>query len=316
MALPTLTADQIKAQYPKYAPWNDSASIVADYQAGNAGASGTATKPTSTFDAGGNDLSTVLGSTAANRATFNQGQQAQTNDFLNRYSTAIQGQTSIPDLYSQIASTYGLPTLTQNANLLNEQVANLPYTGQNVLRGTGANQTQLDQYINQKIKEISPLAQRATDAKQQAEQLVSTQLGLEQQQQQKELLPFSAEENLLSSRLASEATGYNEDSKNTLDALIAKMQTGERLTEAEMSQATTLASQENQYKIAYMNDQTARKQNIAIPYGGALFNGTTGSIIASNPKTGTGGGGTLDDLNFGAPGSTNPLDQFTWQSGT
>lgn len=46
----TLTADQIKAMYGKYQGWNDAASIVADYQAGNAGqaygAVGTVAQPT------------------------------------------------------------------------------------------------------------------------------------------------------------------------------------------------------------------------------------------------------------------------------
>lgn len=208
-------------------------------------------------------------------------QEAQTSDYLNRYKSAITGQETTSDMAKRIGTSLGLPALSQNAYNLNEALRRAPQVQATAARGNEITQNQLDRMTAAQINKLSPLAQEATRQKQEAENMLTTQMGYEQTDQAKELLPFTAEQTLLTDKLARETTMYTTTMQAELDALTAKIQAGVTLTEGEANRANALALKEKEFEIAKYQLANQPTKYASTQPGGTVFNTETGKYVTT-----------------------------------
>jgi hypothetical protein len=202
---------------------------------------------------------------AAQKAAGTQlmaGQKAETAGLLGRYTGAIGGQETMSALAARLGQEQGLPTLRINSNRLNDTLRNIPSVVTNAARGNEVSQNQADRMISNQQQKISPFAQEATRQTQNAQDTVNTQMGYEQADQAKALMPYTMEQSLASERWARETTMFTTQNQNELDALMNKISSGVTLTEGEQTRANQLAIAEKGYqnalKIAEMDNSTKR----------------------------------------------------------
>lgn len=242
-------------------------------------------------------------------------QQGETADYLGRYTNAVNSLPNEQQLFNQLGASQNLPQLHDFASKANIAVNNIPrdeltYAQQN---GGGGNldQNQLNQLIQQKLYDLSPIAQKATQQYQDALQTVQQQMQYAIDQQNRSLLPFQAEGSLLGDRLAREMTGFTAQQQAALDGLTAKYNTQGSLSQAEMAQMTELARQENDFH----NQQALQAQAASLGLGrdiasqnhqltaqGYSLGGGAGSFARSQSQnTGGGGGGMPGNGNLNSP---------------
>lgn len=253
------------------------------------------------------DLNAPVQQAQANTANLKNifaGQQADTGGFLNRFSGAINAQPTSTALAERIGNELGLPQLQGNANMLRNTLTNLPSTYSAATRGFDVNANQLSRIIGTKSAELAPAVETAERSLSSAQNNLDRRLGYAQADQQKELLPYQSEQSLLSDRFAREASGYSQAMGNELDAIIAKMNAGVQISEAEKSRAHDLAlaekTFENQKKLyaeqAKYSPSAANDPWQTIGDGAWLFNTQTGQTIQNPQDFKAGGGGASDPL--------------------
>ena len=272
-----LTANQLVSQgFKGYQGWGD-AEANADFNAtkgaGKMGSTGNSTGLAPTL---GTDFMQGLGSS---RAAFNQGQAGQQSDFLNRYTGAIQGLETPQALATRLGSELGLPALNKSAFGLNQTLADIPSVQTTATRGFDVNANQLARIIAAKQAQIAPLAQRATAEAQFAQNELGNQMGFEQAGQERQLMPFQTEQQLLSDRLAREASGYSQDMTNELDLYLNRVARGEKLSDQETARAQQLADQENDFE--KQKEMATFNTNENIRQARALKANSGGSTIAN-----------------------------------
>ncbi len=184
-------------------------------------------------------------------------------DFLGRYTGAIAGQEPLSAMYSRIGQELGVPQLQQNAGMLRNTLTNLPFTWGSASRGFDVNANQLQRIIAQKSSELTPLVNTAESALGTAQTNLSTRMGLGQAEQNKQLLPFGYEKDIIAERGAREVSGFDAGAENELNALISKANMGITLSEGEKNRANQLAMAEKQYQtqleIAKINSATSKE---------------------------------------------------------
>ena len=229
-----------------------------------------------------NQISALTDAQKANTASFLGGQNAETADFLKRYTGAITAQPSMSALATRIGGELGLPQLQANSQSLQNTLFNLPSTYSKATTGYDVNANQLARIIGQKQSEIAPAASLAQSNLQNAQNTLTTRLGYEQADQNKQLLPYQTEQNLLSDRLARETTLFSQDNQRELDGLITKINAGITLSEGEKNRAQQLALAEQSYQNQLKLQQNQQSQPNFVGVNGGLYN-TTNSTWAVKP---------------------------------
>lgn len=223
----------------------------------------------------------------ANNQQFLAGQNAQSNDFLNRYTGAINGQETSSALASRIGNEVGLPQLKSNALNIRNTLTNLPGTYSKATTGYDVNQNQLDRVIGTKTAALAPALDTAERSLSDAQNTVNTQMGYAQADQAKALLPYQTEQQLLTDRMARETSLYSQENQSELDALINKMNAGITLSEGEKNRAQQLAVAEMGYKQAKEAADAQAKAQASQPQtisaGQQLVDPNTGRVIYSAP---------------------------------
>lgn len=124
-------------------------------------------------------------------------QLGQANAFTQSYQNAIANQPSYQDLWKNIASGFNYPGLAQNAtNLQNEYFA-IPQQYTSVQPGANQSGPQRENAMQLAQWRLAPQVNAATNQAQTAGQLTAAQLAAAQAQQQKELLPYLSQQQLL-----------------------------------------------------------------------------------------------------------------------
>lgn len=264
------------------------------------------------------DLEGKVAQQKSARTALNTAQNAQEQDYLNRYSGAIGGQESMEALSKRLGDELGLPTLQQNALKLRETIRNLPTTYGKATRGFDVNQNQLDRIVGKETARLSPAMATAEEALASATGTLDKRIGFAQTDQAKALLPYQTESTLLQNRLAREATGFSEDNGRELDALISKMNAGITLSEGEKNRANALAVAEmnfnNQLKLQEQQQKfstTNQTPNTQIVESGGkkyLIDSGSGKIISTY---GTSGGGATYKPNLN--GNMSVGGQSVWR---
>ena len=180
-------------------------------------------------------------------SSFYNTQKGDVNNYLGRYTSAVNNQESLSNIQNRIGNQLGMPALRQNANTLNTTAANIPYTYSGATRGFDVNSNQLSRIIGQKQYEIAPAVTSANNALATGEAQYNTQIGQEQTQQAKQLLPIQSEGSMLNDRLARESTNFTSQNEAILSGYLQKLQNGVALSQTEMTTAEQLAAAKLQY---------------------------------------------------------------------
>ena len=200
-------------------------------------------------------------SSAVPGSMFKQ-QEARESDFLSRFRTTLGQQTPIGDIYTRLSTEAGLPEarkltggLTQSALDVQGRLAGLPERIAGETRGFDVNATQLAriqetraQPVAKQLSETALAAERAGVSERALAGDVSTRLGLEVSEQQKQLQPFQVEASMISDRAARELTGYTTQLQAQTGQLIAKLLQQGTLDQIEARRLVDLASQEDSFQ--------------------------------------------------------------------
>jgi S-adenosylmethionine synthetase len=230
-----------------------------------------------------NQLTNLTNQQKTNTSGFLAGQNTQTADYLKRYTDFINSQEGASAMAGRIGGELGIPTLQANATMLRNTLTNLPSTYSKATTGYDVNANQLARIIGQKSSELAPAVTTAETSLSGAQNTLNTQMGYEQTDQAKALMPYQTEQTMLSDRMARETTLYSQDNQNELNSLIAKINAGITLSEGEKSRAQQLAIQEQSYNQAKETAKNTPNPTQVISQGGKqyLIDSTTGKIIST-----------------------------------
>ena len=237
-----------------------------------------------------NDITDLTNSQKVAGQSLLSGQSAEDADYLKRYTDFINGQEGASAMAKRIGGELGIPTLQANATMLQNTLTNLPGTYTKAVQGYDVNENQRQRIIAQKAGELQPMVTTAENSLSGAETNLGQQMGYEQTDQQKALLPYQTEKDLLDERQARETTMFTTENESELNGLIAKINAGVTLSEGEKNRAATLASQESSYLNA---KETASSATQIVEVGGRkqLINSQTGAVVQdlgpSSAGTGT-----------------------------
>lgn len=238
----------------------------------------------------GNDqANSLIQQQAAATAANNAAQEAKQNDFINQFKAAVAAQPTIAQSADTIGQRLGLPTLQANAQTLNNQLQNIPQQQTTATRGYDVNSNQLARIIGQKQSELAPAATQAAQNAGNAESNLSTQLGYQTQQNALDLQPLQMQGSMLSSQIAAEMTGFNQDKQTQLTLVTQQISNGQAVSMAQLQQANDLAKQ----KLAFDQAQQQVQQSISVAPGNSVYNPNTGQFVSQAPPkpmaaTGTG----------------------------
>jgi len=217
------------------------------------------------------DPSGTANSQRTNWSNLFNNQNSTQNDFINSYNAKIASQPSLSDSYAKYGAANNLTGLGQQANTLNNAVLQTPQQNLDLAKGFNYNQNQVNQKTTQDLTKLQPLATAATNNFQTAQNLTNQQVGYQQTQNQYELQPLQAQQQMTTDAFARQMTGYTQANQAELEGLISKMNAGVTLTQAEVSRANALASAEASYKSAQ-----ASTQNVTLTPNQTYLNTLTG----------------------------------------
>ena len=210
-------------------------------------------------------------------------QTKTTNDFLTAYKNTIANQPNLAQMYSNFGAANNLPQLGQQATTLNNAVLQVPQQNLDLARGFNYGADQVAAKTNQDLTRLQPLASAATNAYQTAQNLTNQQVGYQQTQNQYELQPLQAQQQMLTDQFARQMTGFTTEAQTELNALTSKMEQGIQLSATEMSRANALAQAQASYQTAVLQSQTtlgaaamttaADKYKATLPYTTGVYSG-------------------------------------------
>lgn len=249
----------------------------------------------------------TLAKQKASNAALLASQAGQESDYLNRYKTAIGGQETSSAMAKRIGAELNLPTLSENAFNLNRTVRELPQTYSAATRGFDVNANQLSRIIGQKTAELTPALTTANEAVANANQALATQMGYQLSDQEKQLLPFTTEKELLTNKLARETSMYTAENENELNTIIQKIASGIQISEAEKNRAMQLAAQEQTYNLEKEKLNQPSWQEITIGGNKYRINMATGEkqLLGSATAPNTGNGTNYSNYYSSGSGTTN-----------
>ena len=228
-----------------------------------------------------NQLTNLTATQKAGTQNLLTGQSVQDADYLKRYTDFINGQEGASAMAGRIGSELGIPTLQANATMLRNTLTNLPSTYSKAMTGFDVNQNQLARVIGQKSSELQPAVTTAENSLNAANTNLNTRMGYETADQARQEKPYTLEQTMLATRQAREQTLFSEQNTNELNSLIAKINAGVSLSNAEADRANQLALQEKDFE----NQKTMNLQNlnsrapVSTSSGDWIIDPTTGQYV-------------------------------------
>jgi hypothetical protein len=234
------------------------------------------------------------------------GQRKESQAYLSDYANAIRGQEALPAMYERLSGQYNIPQqkelvqgLGQQMTGLNQRLYELPGVVSGTTRNSLVTQGQRANLIESKsapmradLAALGSVYGPAASALASSQQDVSTQMGLGQAQQAKELLPFEQGFTIMETQQAREFSGYSLTNQMELDRLIANANNGLAWTNAEKDRAMQLAEQEQNYKLELQKLGGGGNNYLSVGEGSAIYDPATGKVLYKNPKTYQTGGGS------------------------
>ena len=191
-------------------------------------------------------------------------QKAEGKDYLNNLTAFIGNQESLPAMYSRLSGQLGIPQLQEQTQRLGEasdditsQLFALPEnvagrTRESLVTESGKGRIVAAEAepMQRNLAQLSALADRFGARLGTAQTNLGTMMGLYQAQQEKELMPWEKEYDLLTQTQAREFSGYTFEEEQELNKLIANQRTGLTWNNEERDRANQLAMKEMEYKSA------------------------------------------------------------------
>lgn len=216
------------------------------------------------------------------------GQNNTQDAYITAYKNAIASNPSATDLYTKANSIFNVPALQQTSNTLNNAMLEAPNSNIAAARGFNVDQNQIDQKTSQDLQRLAPAAAAAQNNANTAMTNAGNYVTAGMQQNQLNLLPIQEQGSYLMDAFARQQSGFTTTAQSQLASLQAKMESGERLSEAEMSAYATLTSAEEAYNAAKMSanasvtgSQLSNNYQILKPSEG-LYSAMTGKITPYN----------------------------------
>jgi hypothetical protein len=190
------------------------------------------------------------------------GDKQSVTDFLTGYKA------DTANAISNANSTFNLPTLTSSVNALNSRISDLTSNYSNSGAGGYANANQVDAAINSRyLPQLSAQTANLNNASQQA-----------QTQESIALAPDVAQGTLLGTQITTAMTGLTTTDQQSLDAVLAKLTSGQALTTIELNQANTIAQKALDNYYAIQQKQTVPASASTGQYE-AVYDPATGKIV-------------------------------------
>lgn len=224
-----------------------------------------------------------------------QGFRTEEQELLDRFGGFVEGLEPLRDIRARIGEELGLPTLRSAAQTLRETISTAPTQIRQRLAQLGVSAPAAQSRIERVLGEVAPQFEVAEGRLGSAEKQLLAEMGLEQQQQERQFLPFEKEFDFLSERIARETTGFTNIMKNELDILLQKLRNEGSLRVEELRAANELALMEEKYNQELEQLKFGRE---IITAGGRklLIDTLTGEVIVDfGPSTSGGGGGGISD---------------------
>jgi hypothetical protein len=196
------------------------------------------------------DYTATFGTQNKNSQNFYGGQAGQIGAFQGAYQAATNALPTYQKLYSDAAQEYNVAPLATNAANLQNTLLQVPQTYSQATVGSDTNNNQLMQLIGQKQWELGPIAQAATNSAQTAQGLAATKAGYGIQNENFLTQPYQTAAPMITSEMASAASGFNQEQANELQALEQKLASGVTLTTTEMNNLNQLKIAEEGYQNA------------------------------------------------------------------
>lgn len=188
-------------------------------------------------------------------------QKAEQDALFGQYTSTLQGQEKLPDMYTRLQNELGIPGLNQSFQQVQGEIFNvknmLDRLDENVTSRALGTMTTEAQRQRQIAAEGDPLRtalarlgtglEPITQALSGAQGQLSTLLQLNVQQQDKDMKPIELQINAISDRFAREMTGFTESKQTTLDALMDKIDRERQLSDREWQLAQQLAAEERDF---------------------------------------------------------------------
>ncbi len=252
----------------------------------------------------------------ASDALLTRQKQEQEGLFTN-YEGIRKNQEALPALYNRLQSEAGVPQLGEQAQMFKNEIYKtkdrLDRLGEDVVaRTTGYNVSDA-QRRRLETAEAEPLQTNlgrlgtglapVADMLSSAQRGVETQMGLQTQQQERELEPVKMRINSISDRFARELTGFTSDRELQLTGILDKLQRDRQLADRDWELAQTLAAEERAY---------ARQKATA---ASALASYNTQSTQPKAPTAPKPAVPISSYLNFGSSGGLVPLGGNSYPAG-
>jgi hypothetical protein len=227
------------------------------------------------------------------------GQRKESQAYLSDYANAIRGQEALPAMYGRLSEQYGIPQqkelvqgLGQQMTGLNQRLYELPGVVSGTTRNSLVTQGQRANLIESKsapmradLAALGSIYGPAASALASSQGEVSNLMGLTQQQQAKDLMPFERGFSIMEQQQAREFSGYTFENQQELNRLIANAQNGLAWTNAERDRANQLAIAEKNYQLELQKLGGSNNNYISVSEGTSLFDPKTGRIVYTKPKT-------------------------------
>jgi hypothetical protein len=189
-------------------------------------------------------------------------QKKEQEQYLSGFRKALAGQERLPAMRERYAETFGLPQLREReqdyselAGNLASQIRALPEDVAGRTRESLVTDPQRQRIIQkqqepllQGLQDVGTLGAQTAQQISQRERQLGTMMGLEQAQQNRELMPWQQKYDLMNVNQAREMTGWTFGKEMELNRLLNNAQMGMQLDQAEQNRLHQLAMQEQDFE--------------------------------------------------------------------
>lgn len=188
-------------------------------------------------------------------------QNTEQEGLFGNYETIRKNQEALPALYNRLQNEAGIPGLSEAAQGFKNEIYKvkdrLDRLGEDVTARTSGTLTTEAQRNRLQTAEAEPLQTNLSrlgtglapisDMLSSATQSVSTQMGLQTDQQERELEPVKLRINAISDKFAREITGFTSNRELELTGVLDKLKRDRELSDRDWELAQTLAAEERAF---------------------------------------------------------------------
>jgi hypothetical protein len=230
-------------------------------------------------------------------------QKAEQQGLFDQYTSAVNGQEKLPDLYTRLNTQLGIPDISNQLQTYKDQIYRvkglLDSLDDNVTsrtQGTLTTEAQRNRIIaseadplNNELGRLGTGAQPFADMLTSAQGQLSALLPLYVQQQEKELSPLELQINSLGDRYAREISGFTANREETFNALADKLDRDRTLQDNEWQVMQQIATEEREYARQKATAAASAKSYLAatIPASQGATNTQTSTTTRQLPSVST-----------------------------